>query len=169
MLDGLRRPDPVHRSAPLDAWVVTSYQEVTAALRAPELRNDRVSIKARAVPEELRPHYASLTTHVSNWLGFTDPPKHSQMRELARKLINPASAAKSRPMIDSSVAQIVDNLREKEHFDLVDDLALKLPLTVVCRLLGIPDENVTDFTTGPPTSGSSQGRSTRRGTPPPGA
>jgi len=145
VLDELRRTDPVHWSPLLDAWVVTTYQEVVVALREPELRNDRVSINARAVPEALRPRYASLTTHVSNWLGFTDPPKHSQMRDVARKLVNPASAARSRPMIESSVKEILDNLRGRDHFDLVDDLALRLPLTVICRLLGVPDENVTDF------------------------
>ena len=135
----------MHWSPLLDAWVVTSYQNVITALRDPELRSDRVSINARAVPEALRPEYASLTTHLSNWLGFTDPPKHSQMREVARKLINPASATRSRPMIESSVREILNGMREREHFDLVDDLALRLPLTVICRLLGIPDENVTDF------------------------
>jgi cytochrome P450 len=145
VLDELRRTEPVHWSAPLDGWVVTSYQEVIGALREPELRNDRVSINERAVPEALRAEYASLTTHLSNWLGFTDPPKHSQMREVSRKLINPASAARSRPMIEASVREILDNMREREHFDLVDDLALRLPLAVICRLLGVPDDNVTEF------------------------
>jgi cytochrome P450 len=145
VLDQLRKSDPVHWSPILDAWVVTSYQSVVTALRNPDLRNDRVSINARAVPEALRTEYASLTTHLSNWLGFTDPPKHSQMREVARKVINPASAAEARPMIESSVRDIVDGLRERAHFDLVRDLALCLPLTVICRLLGIPDENVPDF------------------------
>jgi pimeloyl-[acyl-carrier protein] synthase len=145
VLDELRRTEPVHWSPPLDAWVVTSYEEVVVALREPELRNDRVSINARAVPEALRPEFASLTTHLSNWLGFTDPPKHSQMREVARKIFNPASAAKSRPMIESSVREILKGMQDREHFDLMADLALCLPLAVICRLLGIPDENVTDF------------------------
>jgi cytochrome P450 len=145
VLDELRRADPVHWSPLLDAWVVTSYQEVVVALREPQLRSDRVSVNARAVPEALRPQYASLTTHLSNWLGFTDPPKHSQMREVARKIFNPASAARSRPMIESSVREILKSVQDREHFDLMEDLALCLPLTVICRLLGIPDENVTDF------------------------
>jgi cytochrome P450 len=145
VLDQLRQTEPVHWSPVLDSWVVTTYQDVVTALRHPDLRNDRVSINARAVPEALRPEYASLTTHVSNWLGFTDPPKHSQMREVARKVINPASAAAARHMIESSVREILNSLRESAHFDLVRDLALCLPLTVICRLLGIPDENVTDF------------------------
>jgi cytochrome P450 len=135
----------VHWSPLLDAWLVTSYQEVTGGLRDPGLRSDRVSINARAVPGTARPKYASLLNHVSNWLGFTDPPKHTQMREVARKVVNPAVAAKSRPMIEASVREIVAGLHQRDDFDLVEDLALRLPLTVVCRLLGVPDENVTDF------------------------
>ena len=145
VLDDLRQADPVHWSSLLDAWVVTSYQEVIAGLREPGLRSDRVSINARAVPEAVRPTYASLITHVSNWLGFTDPPKHSQMRDVARKLVNPASAARARPMIEATVREILNGLREREHPDLIADLALRLPLTVICRLLGVPDENVDEF------------------------
>jgi cytochrome P450 len=145
VLDALRSAEPVHWSPVLDAWLVTSYQEVTAGLRDPGLRSDRVSINARAVPGTLRPKYASLLSHVSNWLGFTDPPKHTQMREVARKVVNPAVAAKSRPMIEASAQEIVAGLHLRDNFDLVEELALRLPLTVVCRLLGVPDENVTDF------------------------
>jgi len=50
VLDALRSAEPVHWSPVLDAWLVTSYQEVTAGLRDPGLRSDRVSINARAVP-----------------------------------------------------------------------------------------------------------------------
>ena len=97
-------------------------------------------------PRRSAPTYASLITHVSNWLGFTDPPKHSQMRDVARKLVNPASAARVTANDRGDGARDPDNgLREREHPDLIADLALRLPLTVICRLLGVPDENVDEF------------------------
>ena len=97
VLDALRSAEPVHWSPLLDAWLVTSYQEVTAGLREPGLRNDRVSINARAVPGTVKPKYASLLNHVSNWLGFTDPPKHTQMREVGPQTGEPGRGRQVSP------------------------------------------------------------------------
>jgi cytochrome P450 len=147
LLDELRRRDPVHWSPLLESWVVTSYADATAALRDARLCNDRVALNARALPEEIRPTYTALITHLSNWLGFTDPPKHTRLREVTRKLINPGLAGKARPLIQAHVRRIVSELEESRHVDLMDQLALRLPLTVICELLGIPEEHVVDFHT----------------------
>ena len=48
-------------------------------------------------------------------------------------------------MIEASVNEIVAGLRQRDTLTWSRILALRLPLTVVCRLLGVPDENVTDF------------------------
>jgi cytochrome P450 len=93
LLDTLRSIAPVHWSPLLHAWVVTSYQDVTAALGHPRLSSDRSAINARGIPDVLRPTYGSLIAHISNWLGFTDPPRHSRLRRLARSMLNPAALA----------------------------------------------------------------------------
>src|SRR5258707_3251280 len=46
LLDTLRSIAPVHWSPVLDAWVVTSYEDVTAALGHPRLSSDRSAINA---------------------------------------------------------------------------------------------------------------------------
>ena len=60
LLDTLRSIAPVHWSPVLDAWVVTSYEDVTAALGHPRLSSDRSAINARGIPDVLRPTYGSL-------------------------------------------------------------------------------------------------------------
>ena len=90
LLDELRSAGPVHWSPPLEAWVITSYQGVVAALRHPQLSSDRSAINARGIPDELRPGNGSLIAHIANWLGFIDPPKHSRLRRLAHSMIDPA-------------------------------------------------------------------------------
>ncbi len=145
LLDELRRRDPVHWSPLLESWVVTSYTDAIAALREARLCNDRVELNVRALPEAIRPTYTSLIAHLSNWLGFTDPPKHTRLREVSRKLINPGLAGRARTRIRASVRCIVAELEERQHVDLIDELALRLPLTVICELIGIPEEHVADF------------------------
>ena len=76
LLAWLREHDPVHFSPRLDAWIVTRYDDVLAGLLDRQLANDRVAGNMSALPPALRLSCAPLGEHVSNWLGFTDPPKH---------------------------------------------------------------------------------------------
>src|SRR5258706_11712648 len=77
----LRREDPVHWCEPLNGWMITRYDDVLAGLRDPRLTSDRISLSMNAMPEPLRSEMNPLGIHVSNWLGFTDPPKHTRMRK----------------------------------------------------------------------------------------
>jgi cytochrome P450 len=145
LLDELRSAAPVHWSPFLEAWVITSYPGVVAALGHPQLSSDRSAINARGIPDVLRPGYGSLITHIANWLGFTDPPKHSRLRRLARSMINPALAVTYRPWITAYVRETMSELRRNEHVNLLDDLALRLPLALMCTVLGVPDQQATQF------------------------
>ncbi|HEX4656422.1 MAG TPA: cytochrome P450 [Streptosporangiaceae bacterium] len=145
LLDTLRSIAPVHWSPLLHAWVVTSYQGVTAALGHPRLSSDRSAINARGIPDVLRPTYGSLIAHISNWLGFTDPPRHSRLRRLARSMLNPALAAAFRPWITAYVRAAIAEIRCEEHVDLLDRLALRLPLALICAALGVPHAQAEQF------------------------
>lgn len=43
--------------------------------------------------------------------------------------------------------ELADGLRDNERFDLVDDFAFPLPVTVICRLLGVPQADVSQVHT----------------------
>jgi cytochrome P450 len=145
LLDELRSAAPVHWSPPLEAWVITSYQGVVAALGHPQLSSDRSAINARGIPHELRAGYGSLIAHIANWLGFIDPPKHSRLRRLAHSMINPALAATYRPWISAYVREVMNEMRRNEHVNLLDDLAPRMPLALICTVLGVPDLQADQF------------------------
>ena len=108
VLDELRQCDPVHWSPELEAWVVTRFELVRECFRAPELVNDRTAINMRAIHESLRPNYRSLEVHVSNWLGFTDPPKHVRMRDIARDILSPTGAKQQLPNVKRLLHQQIE-------------------------------------------------------------
>ncbi len=145
VLDHLRADDPVHWSAELEAWVVTTFDLVQRGLRTPELVNDRTAINMRAIHEPLRPNYRALEVHVSNWLGFTDPPKHARMREVGRSLLSPLVVKQQLPKIRTLIDERIDGLRGQEAFDLLAEFALPLPLKVICDILGVPSEDMAQF------------------------
>jgi cytochrome P450 len=145
LLDELRSIAPVHWSPMLQAWVITSYEDVVAALRHPQLGSDRSEINARGIPDELHPGYESLITHIGNWLGFTEPPKHSRLRKLARTMLNPALAVTFEPWITDYVRKAMIEIRQEEHVDLLERFALRLPLDLICTALGVPDTQAQQF------------------------
>jgi cytochrome P450 len=145
VLATLRRVAPVHWSPQLGSWVVVSYEEVHRGLRPGPLAHDRVEVNTRGIPEAALAGYAPLVTHVSNWLGFTDPPKHTRLREIGRRLVGPGLAQKFRPWTVSFAKGTVARIQAQDHLDLVEEVALRLPLELICQALGIHDEDIRRF------------------------
>ena len=145
LLEGLRAAAPVHWSPDLGSWLVTTYEDVSHALRHAPLAHDRIEINTRGIPAAALPAYGPLATHVSNWLGFTDPPKHARMREIGRNLVNPALAHKFSPWTATFVRDVVARIRAEEVVDLVEEVALRLPLELICHALGVPDGDAGRF------------------------
>jgi cytochrome P450 len=145
LLDDLRRAAPVHWSPPLGSWVVVSYDEVHQGLRPGPLAHDRIQINVRGIPEAALAGYVPLVTHVSNWLGFTDPPKHTRMREIGRRLVNPGMAQKFRHWTVAFNHDVIARIKAQDHLDLVEEVALRLPLKLICEVLGIHDDDVRPF------------------------
>ncbi len=85
----------------------------------------------------LRDRYAPLREHVSNWLGFTDPPRHTRMRQLVATTVK---SGLRRHLEDVSWRSPMTSSTEppaKREVDLVHDSALPLPSLVICEILGV--------------------------------
>jgi cytochrome P450 len=134
----LRREDPVHWCAPLEGWILTRYDDVQAGLRDPRLASDRISLNMGGMPDALREEMHDLGVHVSNWLGFTDPPKHTRMRKLVMRVFTPRLAEEMRPRIQQVVDELIASVEGRGQFDLIVDVAFPLPARVICEILGIP-------------------------------
>jgi pimeloyl-[acyl-carrier protein] synthase len=141
----LRRNDPVHFSPVLKAWVLTRYDDVFEGLLGRRLRNDRISASMSALPPEMRASCAPLGDHISNWLGFTDPPKHTRLRGLVRPTFTPALAKKLTARITAITDELIDAMAGDAEPDLVSEFASPLPARVICEILGIPEDQTGSF------------------------
>ncbi len=127
LLDRLREEEPVHWSPVLRGWIVTRYDDVLAGALDRRFANDRVGAYMAALPVEQRVRCSALGEHVSNWLGFTDPPKHSRLRALARTTFTPRLAEAARPRIEAIVDNLLDEALARQQVDLVEDLRFDCP------------------------------------------
>ncbi|MEU8985413.1 cytochrome P450 [Streptomyces sp. NPDC048558] len=138
----LRDTAPVHRIAGPDgspAWLVTRYDDVREALADPRLSLD----KRHAAPGSYRG--LALPPALDANLLNMDPPDHTRIRRLVGRAFTQRRVEQLRTPIRRTADRLLDALGPHGTADLIASYAAPLPITVVCDLLGVPDEHRRDF------------------------
>lgn len=68
-----------------------------------------------------------------------DPPEHTRLRRLVAPWFAPRALRLRTERIESIVAGFLDELADRDRFDLIDDFAVRVPIQVICDLLGVPE------------------------------
>lgn len=136
----LREAGPVVRQTD-GSYLVGTYHEIVGLLHDPRLSADP---RNRTTPA---PAASEETQHLP-FLRLDDP-EHHRLRTLAMRPFGPPHSPgrvdAMRGEITRLTGELVDGLRGRDHVDIVDDLAYPLPVTVICRLLGVPREDEPRF------------------------
>ncbi|MEV7320592.1 cytochrome P450 [Streptomyces sp. NPDC093970] len=138
----LREAGPVHRFTGTDglpAWLVTRYEDVRQALADPRLSLD----KAHAKPGGYR-GFALPPALDANLLNM-DPPDHTRIRRLVSQAFTPRRTALLREPVRRTAEALLDVLEPLGRTDLIASYAAPLPITVICELLGVAEEDRPDF------------------------
>ncbi|GAA2372781.1 cytochrome P450 [Dactylosporangium salmoneum] len=121
------RKTPVVREAD-GTYVVSRYRDIVALLHDPRISSRR-----------------------GNLQGFieTDPPEHDRVRRALNRYYGPPETPdridRMRPELLEIVTGLIDRLDGRTEIDIVDDFAYPLPVTAICRLLGVPLEDEPRF------------------------
>ncbi|WP_071675181.1 cytochrome P450 [Nioella nitratireducens] len=143
--DFVQNPYPFYaraRSAgPLVYWqdyqmvCATTHDAVNALLRDRRFGREQPEEFRRPVPDHLRPFYA---VEAHSMLEL-EPPRHPRLRSLVLRAFTTRRIAGLREGIVSLCHQLIDAFPDG-GFDLLDAYARPLPVTVIARLLGVPEE-----------------------------
>jgi cytochrome P450 len=164
------RKTPVTRQAD-GTYVVSTYNEIVALLHDPRVSSDPHRHPgfddAKPAAEESLPGLPlSFINH--------DPPEHDRLRELAMQRFGPPCSPGwiegMRPWLAEVATGLIDKLTGRSPVDIVDDFAYPLPVTAICRILGVPREDQPRFhvwadaiiTTVDPTTGTFAERMRKR-------
>ena len=82
-----------------------------------------------------------------------DPPDHTRLRGLVNKAFTARRVADMRPRIRKLVDEQLDRVVDKGEMDVIRDLAHRLPVIVICDMLGIPEDHRAAFLVGSNVSG----------------
>ena len=130
---------PVFWSEELSAWIISPYELVEAGLHSSTLNaGERMSAASSHFSDEERKQYSAILHNLNNWIVFQDPPSHTRLRRLISKSFTPRSISAFEPKIEKIVNDLLDEIGNKEKFDLVSEFSFRLPAAVMCDLLGIP-------------------------------
>ena len=70
-----------------------------------------------------------------------DPPDHTRIRRLVAQAFTPRAITRLRERAEDVTAALLDRVHGEDTFDLVASLAQPLPITMICEMLGIPDDD----------------------------
>ena len=139
----LRTEAPVYRVTLPDkrsAWLITRYDDVTAALkderflmnRSNTMSGDQLA-RQHWIPWFLKP--------LGRNLLLVDTPDHTRLRGLVHKAFTPRLIEKTRNRIQTISNDLLDAAQQSGQMDLIRDFALPLPVTIIADMLGVPAED----------------------------
>src|ERR1700757_1865917 len=134
----LRQADPVHVTAH-GAFVASRHAEVSLVVRDKRFGKDFVERTVRRYGPKImeEPIFRSM----SHWMLQQDPPDHTRLRGLVVKAFTARRVEDMRPRIQDVVDKTIDQVIDRGHMDLIEDFAFRLPVTIICDMLGIPEEH----------------------------
>jgi len=136
------RPEAGLQRAPDgDGWVAASHAAVQSVLREPGWSNDHRKATGYAEYQAERGIPEVAGELLSKVLVFMDAPDHTRLRGLVSKAFTPRSVERLRPRIGELTEELLAPLRDAGRFDVINDFAFPLPVTVICELLGVPAED----------------------------
>lgn len=117
-------------------WTTTTQDAANQVLRDGQtftLRKDDGSVVG------LRWWMPKIVGTISNNMLSADGPDHTRLRGIVEEVFRRRSVLEMEPRVLAIAAELADELfAEGNPADLVDRFARKLPLSVICELLGLP-------------------------------
>ena len=134
----LREAAPMWR-APTGHWIVSTHAGCSALLRDPMMGR----LTAARLPPEVQaePAVASLM----RMMLFMDPPSHTRIRGLVTRAFSARRIEALRGRIEAIVDALIDRVLNQGGMDVIADFAHRLPVTVICDMLGMPEADRDPF------------------------
>ena len=131
----LREKSPIHKNSD-GSYVLTSYKDIVSVYRNFKIWS---SDKKAEFGEKFGP--SPLFEHHTSSVVFVDPPDHTRIRKIFQDAFTPKSILN----LESDIKKLVDSylvmMSDKKKFDFVSGFSFRLPVDVVCSVLGIPNED----------------------------
>lgn len=121
-----------------DMPMAVSFRSVNALLR--DRRFGREPIEPLQFPDHLAPFY-QVEAHSMLEL---EAPRHTRLRKLVLRAFTSRRIAGLGPEVETLAHELINQFPADE-FDLLPAFATRIPVIIICRLLGVPEEKADDL------------------------
>ncbi|MET8948557.1 cytochrome P450 [Streptomyces sp. NPDC004542] len=144
LYEELRKTPVLHEEE--DApYVISSYWDIKGLLHDPRISSDFTNLTVAGDDELSGPEATGLPPSFIR----LDPPEHDRLRRIANSSFGPphrpTRIASMRGELARIVTDLIDGFGDARQIDVVDRFAYPFPVTVICRLLGVPREDEPRF------------------------
>lgn len=127
------------RAQPRRAWLLTRYDEVSAALRDERLVKNRHTAMS---PQQLRnTRMPAMFRSLERNLLALDGADHDRLRALVHRAFTPRRIEQVRARTQDLADRLLDTAQRDGGMDLISGYAAPLPLTIIGQILGVPDHD----------------------------
>ncbi|MGW0885960.1 cytochrome P450 [Streptomyces sp. NPDC002671] len=133
----LRDNEPMYWHPPTELpgfWALTRYDDVRTAYRDSETFSSAQGIL-------LRPTDHGADPGGGRTLALTDPPRHGQLRGLVDSWFAVRSVRGLEAEMNEVARTVIDDALERGECDFVADIAARVPLYVICKMMGVPESD----------------------------
>ena len=114
-------------------YALTRHADVVEASRHPEIFSSEPT--SNSIPD--LPRY--LATYFGSMINMDDP-RHARLRRIVSRAFSPRLIAKFEEDVRRVAASVVDDLVATGPCDFVPNVAARLPLKIICDMMGIPGD-----------------------------
>ena len=155
-LADLRENKPVHQIPPVGVWAITRYEDVVYVLKHHELFSSEalrtmgmgmagVGANADSLETKLSSENAAVLFRTTPTVISSDPPRHGRLRNIVNRGFTPTRIERVAPRIQEITNELLDDAISRGEMELMRDLAIPLPVTVIAELLGVAPKRGDDF------------------------
>ena len=123
---------PIWWAEDIKGWVLSRYDDVRFILKDAKTFSSNsmgeMDQQAMALP-----------------LLTDDPPRHTQLRAIVNKAFTSRTLKDMKEEVVKLVDELLDEIAGKKHIDISADFTIPLPVHIIARLMGIPEERKDDF------------------------
>jgi cytochrome P450 len=131
---------PMEQGMPSPSYLATRYDDVLFVLKDERFGSDRRSAG-------LEPGWVErkLLMDLTNTMVMRDGADHRRLRNLAHQAFTASRVEALAVRVEELVQQMLDRMERDGKADLIAGLALPLPITVICDLMGVPERDRPTF------------------------
>jgi cytochrome P450 len=142
-------------------WAISKYEDVRHISRTPEVFANGYHVYSAAAsihgdpagaaddggmpPDAAARRRSILDPDGNDSLVFADGSRHAFLRKIASYAFTPRAVARLEDEVERLTAKSFDEIEPEVEVDFIDTVAAPVPIIMIARLLGVPDEHVGDF------------------------